>query len=141
MFIRESSCHFWVHIVFNMCCTACDIFDFMNYFLMKYFLKYCSTAHYFEFCIYYAFHRMFFFAISKNITHALNEQKRPCKVGFNVYVRKTSHQSKIPCLWGRDPCSVAYQGVRNVNFSENLACYVFLKHPFWDSPFCLITDE
>ena len=35
----------------------------------------------------------------------------------------------------------AYQGVRNVRFSENLACFVFLKHPFWDSPFCLITDE
>ena len=33
-----------------------------------------------------------------------------------------------------------YQGV-NVRFSENLACFVFLKHPFWDSPFCLITDE
>ena len=30
-------------------------------------------------------------------------------------------------------------GVRNVLFSENL-CFVFLKHPFWDSPFCLITD-
>ena len=24
----------------------------------------------------------------------------------------------------------AYQGVRNVRFSENLACFVFLKHPF-----------
>ena len=35
----------------------------------------------------------------------------------------------------------AYQGVRNVHFSENLACFVFLKHPFWDSPFCLITGE
>ena len=34
-----------------------------------------------------------------------------------------------------------YQGVRNVCFSENLACFVFLKHPFWDSPFCLMTDE
>ena len=35
----------------------------------------------------------------------------------------------------------AYQGVRNVRFSENLACVVFLKYPFRDSPFCLITDE
>ena len=35
----------------------------------------------------------------------------------------------------------AYQGVRNVRFLENLACFVFLKHPFWDPPFCLITDE
>ena len=23
-----------------------------------------------------------------------------------------------------------YQGARNVRFSENLACFVFLKHPF-----------
>ena len=35
----------------------------------------------------------------------------------------------------------AYQGVRNVRFSGNLACFVFLKHSFWDSPFYLITDE
>ena len=34
----------------------------------------------------------------------------------------------------------AYQGVRNVRYSENLTCFVFLKHPFWDSPFCLITN-
>ena len=26
-------------------------------------------------------------------------------------------------------------------FSENLARFVYLKHPFWDSTFCLITDE
>ena len=38
-------------------------------------------------------------------------------------------------------CACAYQGVRNVRFSENLACFVFLKHPFWDSPFCLITNN
>ena len=34
----------------------------------------------------------------------------------------------------------AYQGVRNVRFSGNLMCFVFLKDPFWDSHFCLITD-
>ena len=28
----------------------------------------------------------------------------------------------------------------NVLFSENLTCF-FLIHPFWDSPFCLITDK
>ena len=33
------------------------------------------------------------------------------------------------------------QSTLNVRFSENLACLVFLKHPFWDSPFCLISDE
>ena len=35
----------------------------------------------------------------------------------------------------------AYQGVRNLRFSENLACFLFLKHPFWDSNFWLITDD
>ena len=35
----------------------------------------------------------------------------------------------------------AYQGVRNVCFSENLMCFVFLKHPFWDSSFCFITVD
>ena len=25
--------------------------------------------------------------------------------------------------------------------SENLVCFVFFKHPFWDSPFRLITDK
>ena len=35
----------------------------------------------------------------------------------------------------------AYQGVRNVCFSENLACFVFLLPPFLDSLFCLITDK
>ena len=29
----------------------------------------------------------------------------------------------------------AYHRVRNVHFSENLACFVFLKNPFWDSLF------
>ena len=36
---------------------------------------------------------------------------------------------------------VAYQGVRNVRFSENLACFAFVKHPLWDSPFYFITGE
>ena len=35
----------------------------------------------------------------------------------------------------------AYQGVRNVCFLDNLACFVFLKHPFWDSLFCFIKDK
>ena len=29
---------------------------------------------------------------------------------------------------------------RIFRFSENLACFVFFKHPFWDAPFCPITD-
>ena len=36
---------------------------------------------------------------------------------------------------------VRIRGVRNVRFSKNLTFLVFFKHPFWDSPFCLITEE
>ena len=35
----------------------------------------------------------------------------------------------------------AYWCVTNNRFSETLACFIFLKHPFWDSSFCLIIDE
>ena len=37
--------------------------------------------------------------------------------------------------------SCAYQGVKDIHFLENLAWFVFLKHLFWDSPFCLITED
>ena len=50
----------------------------------------------------------------------------------NGCFKKTKHVKARTC---------AYEGVRNVFFPENLACSVFLKHPFWDLPFCLITDE
>ena len=33
------------------------------------------------------------------------------------------------------------QEVKNVRFSENLACFAFLKHPFWGSPFWLINNK
>ena len=36
---------------------------------------------------------------------------------------------------------VCVSGGKNARFSENLAFFVFLKQPFWDSPFSLITDE
>ena len=40
----------------------------------------------------------------------------------------------------RNECS-ANQGVRIVRLLKTLAGFVFLKHPFWDSPFYLITDD
>ena len=39
------------------------------------------------------------------------------------------------------PLRVRIRGWEKFVFSENLACFVFLKRPFWDSPICLITDE
>ena len=35
----------------------------------------------------------------------------------------------------------AYEEVRNVRFSENLTRFVFLKDSFWNSLFCVITDD
>ena len=50
--------------------------------------------------------------------------------------RKTNFSYPLICTR-----TYAYQGARNVRFWVNLACFVFLKHPFRDSPFCLITDD
>ena len=50
--------------------------------------------------------------------------------------RQIFRKTNISCPLIRTP-----QRVGDVRFSKNLACFVFLKHPFWDSPFCLITDE
>ena len=48
---------------------------------------------------------------------------------------KFSEKRTFPTLW------YAHVGVRNVRFSENLACFAFLLPPFWYSPFWLITYE
>ena len=32
-------------------------------------------------------------------------------------------------------------GDKKYRFSKNLPCFVFLKHPFWGSPLCPITDD
>ena len=64
----------------------------------------------------------------------------------NLCFKKTKH-AKVPkkreflTPWHAHICTCPYQGVRNVRVSENLAFFVFLKHPLWDSPFCLITDD
>ena len=37
-------------------------------------------------------------------------------------------------------CTYMYLGKRNVGFSEDLVCFVFLLHPFWDSLLGLNTE-
>ena len=54
----------------------------------------------------------------------------------NFYFRKTNISYLVIRTY-----KCAYQEVRYVRFSENLACFLFLEHPFWDSHFCLITDD
>ena len=45
--------------------------------------------------------------------------------------RQIFWKTNISCVSGGKKCL----------FFGNLACFVFLKHPFWDLPFCLITDS
>ena len=64
-------------------------------------------------------------------------------IPFNSFQSDSCNDSSSVVRQNGEPqngCAYIYQGVRNVRFSENLACFVFLKHPFWDSPYCLITD-
>ena len=46
----------------------------------------------------------------------------------NGCFKKTKHPKFSMCMVCM--CTCAYQKVRNVRLSENLACFVFLKHPF-----------
>ena len=68
--------------------------------------------------------------IIKKIENEVIGNKGKGRIWKRVFQENKAHQS-----------TCAYQGVRNFHFSENLACFVFLKHPFWDLPFSLITDE
>ena len=60
----------------------------------------------------------------------------------NGCFKKTQHakfSEKQTFLTPISTRTCAYHGAKTVRFSEKLACFVFLKHPFWDSPLCLIT--
>ena len=54
---------------------------------------------------------------------------------------KFSEKQKFFTPWYTHVRTHTYQEVRNFSFSEYLAGFVILKHPYWDSPFSLITDE
>ena len=45
----------------------------------------------------------------------------------NVCFKKTKH---VKFSEKRTFLTCAYQGLKNVRFSGNLTCFVFLKHPF-----------
>ena len=76
-------------------------------------------------------------------TSSVIRQKDESKNGC---FKKTKHATfsekrTFLTLWYAHARTYAYKRLRNVRFLENVACFVFLKHPFWDSPFCLITED
>ena len=54
---------------------------------------------------------------------------------------KFSEKRTFPTPWYANIRTCAYQGASKVRFSENLVRFVFLKQPFWDWSFWLITDD
>ena len=66
-------------------------------------------------------------------------QKSESQNGGNKKAKPVKFSEKNPNISYPE---IRRHGVRNVRFfSENLVCFAFLLPPFWDSPFCLITDE
>ena len=78
----------------------------------------------------------------RNYISSVIRQKDECQIG--VFQENKADQifrkTNISYLLIRTR-TCAHQGVRNVSFSENLTCFLLLKHLFWDSPFCLISDD
>ena len=64
-------------------------------------------------------------------------QKGESQNGGNKKVKHAKFSKKRTFL---TPWYAHVQGVRNIRFSGNLACFVFLKQSFWDSPFRRITN-
>ena len=56
---------------------------------------------------------------------------RISKLVFQENKARQFSNSSYPLIHTR---TCAYQGVKMFVFSENLACFIFLEHPFWDSP-------
>ena len=75
-------------------------------------------------------------------------QVNSLKLGIDGISKKVNNTGELfYCLYSKGNAwskvhqtGVCISGVRNVRFSENLACFVFLKHSFWDLPFCLIDE-
>ena len=71
----------------------------------------------------------------KYITSAIRQEKRISKRAFQENLARQIFWKTNIWAKKRTKRTCAYLGVRNVRFSGNLTCFVFLKHPFWDSPF------
>ena len=61
-------------------------------------------------------------------------------LGVHPYSTYTKFSEKLTFL-PPDMHTYVYQGVRNVCFSENVVCFVFLFPPCWNSPFSFMTAE
>ena len=76
-------------------------------------------------------------------------RKKSSEIKWKERISKRRYQENKRQIFGKTNISnpliriltCAYQGIRNVRFTENMACFDFLLPPFGGSPFCLITAE
>ena len=113
----------------------CWFFPFPSY--LYAYLSLDGTNNYAQLATYQVFH------IPMILTYFVSNKPKG-RISKPVFQENKAHQifrkTNISySLIRRRRC--AYQGLRNVCFSENSVSFVFLKHLFWDSPFCLITDD
>ena len=102
-------------------------------FSLNYKLSFSKTSSFLLYQNYYMEHLLFSSVTRKKrqISKQVLQENKTRRI-----FRKTS--ISYPLIRTR---TCAFQAVRNVCFSENLACFVFLQHPFWDLPFCVVADD
>ena len=67
--------------------------------------------------------------------------KNEIKFVTEIVGNKAKRRIKNECFKKTNQVNVCVSGGKKCSFSENSSCSVFLKHPLWDSPFCVIFNE
>ena len=78
---------------------------------------------------------------ARETNSSVKRQKEESQNEGNKKTRHAKFSKKNEHLLLPYTCTYVYLRVRNVIFSEKLACFVFLISPFWDSPFYFIPDK
>ena len=71
----------------------------------------------------------------RRISKRTLQENKACQI-FRKLVFLTTWYAHVRTWRALFSGTCAYKGVRNVGFWKNLAYFVFLLSPFWDSPFC-----
>ena len=74
--------------------------------------------------VYVSLQKRVFLVMVKNSSSVIRQKGE----SQNEFFKKTKQQISVKRTFFTPWCT--YQGVKNARFSENLACLVFLKHPF-----------
>ena len=68
-------------------------------------------------------------------------KSNPFEIGFEFVGNKTKGRISKRVFQENKARQIFWKTNISYPFIRTRTCFVFLKHPFWDSPFCLITNE